>query len=83
MAETDVEETLAYLANDRDRRTQAFLLKLADRFVARDRGKALRFADEAQARIGQLSELERPTGSGGDRRGVRASRTERGGAQAA
>ena len=61
MAETNVEETLVYLANDRDRDTQSFLLKLADRFVARDREKALRFADEALARIGQLSEVERPT----------------------
>jgi RNA polymerase sigma factor (sigma-70 family) len=61
MAETDVEETLAYLANNRDRRTHAFLLKLADRFVARDRTKALRFADAALARAGQLGDLERPT----------------------
>jgi RNA polymerase sigma factor (sigma-70 family) len=61
LAETNVEETLVYLANDRDRDTQSFLLKLADRFVARDRAKALRFADEALARIGQLSEAERPT----------------------
>ncbi len=61
MAETDVQGTLAYLANDRDRHTQSFLLKLADRFVGRDREKALRFADEALARVGQLSEVERPT----------------------
>ena len=60
MAETDLEGTLAYLANDRDRYTQTFLLKLADRFVARDREKALRFADEALARVGQLSAIERP-----------------------
>jgi RNA polymerase sigma factor (sigma-70 family) len=61
MAETDVQETLAYLANDRDRHTQAFLLKLADRFMARDRDKALRFADEALACIGQLDLVDRPT----------------------
>ena len=42
MAEADVEDTLAFLANDRDR---SFAIvscsELADRFVGRDRAKAL------------------------------------------
>ena len=46
-AETDVQETLAYLATNRDRRTQTLLVKLADRFRTSDPKKANRFADEA------------------------------------
>ena len=57
-------------------RTQSFLLKLADRFVVRDRAKALRFADEALARVRELERERAANRTGGDRRGIRCERAE-------
>ena len=60
MAETDAQGTVAFLAQDRDRQTQAFFQHLAQRFAAgHDRAKALLFADEAVNRARVLPEDER------------------------
>jgi hypothetical protein len=56
LAETDARAALDLLAQDRDRPTQDTVQRLAERFAATDRAKALLFAEEAAARARALAQ---------------------------
>ncbi len=59
LAETDADDALALLNQKPDRRSQAVLQELADRFTDTDPKKALRFAEEAAVQSRGLNQPDR------------------------